>query len=205
MACIATDVRRTAGGALGFSAVRSATPCGAVITACSRSCSSPPAYRPIERIVVAFIGISPSATSSNWLSWIPIGPRPLGEPSSPPRQRQPQLAIGMLGAVVMPHNIYLHSNVVLNRPQPHDDEGRRRLVRFEFGDTSLAMGLGWMINSAMVIVAAAVFFEHGISIDSLPQASATLEPLAGPWPGCSSVSACCLPVSAPASRRPWRR
>ena len=41
------------------------------------------------------------------------------------------------------------------------------------------MGLGWLINSAMVIVAAAVFFEHGITVDSLTQASATLEPLAG--------------------------
>jgi manganese transport protein len=41
------------------------------------------------------------------------------------------------------------------------------------------MGLGWLINSAMVIVAAAVFFEHSVTIDSLTQASATLEPLAG--------------------------
>jgi manganese transport protein len=89
------------------------------------------------------------------------------------------VAIGMLGAIVMPHNIYLHSNVVLNREQPSDDEGRRRLITYELGDTTLAMGMGWMVNSAMVVVAAAVFFEHGISITSLSQASATLEPLAG--------------------------
>ena len=89
------------------------------------------------------------------------------------------VAIGMLGAVVMPHNVYLHSNVVLSRRQPSDDAGRRRLITYEMGDTSLALGLGWMINCAMVIVAAAVFFRHGIIVDSLTQASATLEPLAG--------------------------
>jgi manganese transport protein len=89
------------------------------------------------------------------------------------------VAIGMLGAVVMPHNVYLHSNVVLNREQPGDVEGRRRLITYEFGDTALAMGLGWLINSAMVVVAAAVFFRSGIVVDSLTQASATLEPLAG--------------------------
>ena len=85
----------------------------------------------------------------------------------------------MLGAVIMPHNVYLHSNVVLNRDQPTDDEGRRRLIRYEQGDTAIAMGLGWMVNSAMVIVAAAVFFRHGIAVSSLDQASGTLEPLAG--------------------------
>jgi manganese transport protein len=89
------------------------------------------------------------------------------------------VAIGMLGAVVMPHNVYLHSNVVLSRGEPEDAEGRRRLIRYEMGDTSLAMGLGWLINSAMVIVAAAVFFRHGIVVESLTQASATLKPLAG--------------------------
>jgi manganese transport protein len=89
------------------------------------------------------------------------------------------VAIGMLGAVLMPHNLYLHSNVVLHRDQPDDDEGRRRLITYEFGDTALAMGMGWLINCAMVIVAAAVFFRHGVTVNNLDQASATLEPLAG--------------------------
>ncbi|HLA82920.1 MAG TPA: Nramp family divalent metal transporter, partial [Thermoleophilia bacterium] len=76
-------------------------------------------------------------------------------------------------------NLYLHSNVVLYRDQPQNDEDKRRLITYEQGDTALAMGLGWMVNCSMVIVAAAVFFRHGISIDSLDQASATLEPLVG--------------------------
>jgi len=85
----------------------------------------------------------------------------------------------MMGAVVMPHNLYLHSNVVLNRDLPSDEEGRHRLIMYEKGDTALAMGLGWLINCAMVVVAAAVFFRHGIVVTSLEQASATLQPLAG--------------------------
>jgi manganese transport protein len=52
-------------------------------------------------------------------------------------------------------------------------------MRFELVDTTLAMGLGWLVNSAMIIVAAAVFFRHGATVDSIDKASQTLRPLAG--------------------------
>jgi manganese transport protein len=182
LACIATDVAEILGGALGFQ-ILFGLPLwvGGVITVALQILLVVTGrYRHIERVVVAFIGIIAicyvielalvhpdwGATARNW--FVPH----LGKASM-------LVAIGMLGAVVMPHNVYLHSNVVLNREQPGDVEGRRRLITYEFGDTALAMGLGWLINSAMVVVAAAVFFRSGIVVDSLTQASATLEPLAG--------------------------
>ncbi|MHB0998242.1 MAG: Nramp family divalent metal transporter [Armatimonadota bacterium] len=90
------------------------------------------------------------------------------------------VAMGVLGAVVMPHNIYLHSEVIQSREWTGKSEHEtRRLLKFEFLDTLLAITVGMAINAAMVIVAAAVFFKGGIAISNLAQASATLKPLAG--------------------------
>ena len=89
------------------------------------------------------------------------------------------VAMGMLGAIVMPHNIYLHSNTIQSREWDVGPGGSERLMRFELIDTTLAMGMGWLVNSSMVLVAAAVFFTNGITVTSIDQASQTLEPLAG--------------------------
>ena len=90
------------------------------------------------------------------------------------------IAMGMLGAVIMPHNIYLHSEVIQKRNwSAETKERKRRLLRYEFLDTLLAMGAGWLINSAMVIVAAAVFFRNGVMVKDVMQAAETLRPLAG--------------------------
>ncbi len=90
------------------------------------------------------------------------------------------VAMGMLGAVVMPHNIYLHSEVIQKRNWTATDPVRKRqLLRYEFLDTLTAMGAGWVINSAMVIVAAAVFFSNGVVVSDIAQAADTLRPLAG--------------------------
>jgi len=90
------------------------------------------------------------------------------------------LAMGMLGAVVMPHNIYLHSEIIQSRDWQYESVAEKnRLLRYEMLDTIVAMGAGWLINSAMIIVAAAVFFRHGVLVTELEQAAATLKPLAG--------------------------
>lgn len=90
------------------------------------------------------------------------------------------VAMGVLGAVVMPHNIYLHSEIIQSRNWTgKSDEETRRLLRFEFLDTLLAITAGMLINAAMVIVAAAVFFKAHILVSDLTQASATLKPIAG--------------------------
>ncbi len=182
IACIATDIAELLGGALGFKLLFGLPlVAGGVITLVLKvALILTGRYRHVERIVVLFIGIIAfcylvelALVDPDWMraargAFVPD----LNGASI-------AIAIGMLGAVIMPHNIYLHSNVVLNRDMPDDDEGRRRLIRYEQGDTAIAMGLGWMVNSAMVVVAAAVFFRNGITVSSLDQASSTLEPLAG--------------------------
>jgi manganese transport protein len=88
--------------------------------------------------------------------------------------------MGVLGAVVMPHNIFLHSEVIQSRQwnQQGPDVIRKQL-KYEFFDTLTGMGAGWAINSAMIIMAAAVFHSKGITITELPQVSVTLEPIFG--------------------------
>lgn len=90
------------------------------------------------------------------------------------------VAMGVLGAVIMPHNIYLHSEVVQNRDwSGSSEEEKKHLLKYEFLDTLFAIVVGLAINAAMIIVAAAVFYRRGIQVTDLAQASETLKPLVG--------------------------
>ena len=88
--------------------------------------------------------------------------------------------MGVLGAVVMPHNIFLHSEVIQSRQwNAQGDDVIKKQLKYEFLDTLTGMGAGWAINSAMIIVAAAVFYKNGIVVNELPQVTMTLEPIFG--------------------------
>lgn len=90
------------------------------------------------------------------------------------------IVMSVLGAVVMPHNIFLHSEIIQSRQwNLEGDEVIRKQLKYEFTDTLFAMTVGWAINSAMIIVAAAVFYTNGIAVTELPQAELTLRPLLG--------------------------
>lgn len=90
------------------------------------------------------------------------------------------LAVGMLGATVMPHVIYLHSQLVQSRNQrDHTEEQKRKHLRMEQIDIAIAMNIAFLVNAAMVIVAAAVFFRNGMGVDTIEQAHISLEPLLG--------------------------
>jgi manganese transport protein len=90
------------------------------------------------------------------------------------------IIMSVLGAVVMPHNLFLHSEVIQSRQWNLQGEDIiRRQLKFEFTDTLTAMVVGWAINSAMIIVAASVFYSRGITVTELSQAEATLRPLVG--------------------------
>jgi manganese transport protein len=84
---------------------------------------------------------------------------------------------------VMPHNIFLHSNVIHSRKWGISEQEKMALLHYEKVDTLSAMVTGWVINSAMIVVAAAVFARHDVVVTSIEQASATLRPLAGPLAG----------------------
>lgn len=88
--------------------------------------------------------------------------------------------MGVLGAVVMPHNIFLHSEVIQSRQwNAQGDDVIKKQLKYEFMDTLTGMGAGWAINSAMIIMAAAVFYKNGIVVNELPQVTMTLEPIFG--------------------------
>ncbi len=90
------------------------------------------------------------------------------------------IVLSVLGAVVMPHNLFLHSEVIQSRQlHKRDDTSIRKLLKYEFADTLLSMFVGWAINSAMFIMAAATFFKVGKSVTELQQAHELLQPLLG--------------------------
>jgi manganese transport protein len=90
------------------------------------------------------------------------------------------IVMSVLGAVVMPHNIFLHSEVIQSRQwQVKDEAVIRRQLKYEFADTLFSMTVGWGINSAMIIVAAAVFFGRA-PVTEIGQAQRMLGPLLGP-------------------------
>ena len=88
------------------------------------------------------------------------------------------VAVGMLGATVMPHVIYLHSALVLHR-HTGDPEHERRHQKLELIDCLVAMNGAWLVNSAMVVLAAAAFFQAGSPVHSIEDAHRTLSPLVG--------------------------
>ena len=92
-------------------------------------------------------------------------------------------AMAILGAVVMPHNIFLHSNIIHSRKWGLSEKEKVNLLKFERIDTFAAMFMGWLVNSSMIIVAAAVFSGNNVIVQSIEDAAATLKPLAGPIAG----------------------
>src|SRR5206468_6239400 len=73
------------------------------------------------------------------------------------------IAIGILGATVMPHNLYLHSSVVQTRAYEETTAGKRMAVKYAFIDSTLALSFALFINAAILIVAAATFHRVGYS------------------------------------------
>jgi manganese transport protein len=90
------------------------------------------------------------------------------------------LAVGILGATVMPHVIYLHSALTQDRLVPETDEDAKTLMRYTRIDVIIAMSIAGAINVAMLVMAASTFFQSGLlDVDSLEGAHKTLEPILG--------------------------
>jgi manganese transport protein len=90
------------------------------------------------------------------------------------------LAIGILGATVMPHNLYLHSSIVQTRAFSLSPEGKREAVRFATLDSTLALGFSLFINAAILVLGAAAFHGHGMNdVADISQAYKLLTPVLG--------------------------
>jgi len=104
------------------------------------------------------------------------------------------LAVGILGATVMPHNLYLHSSIVQTRQYDETVSGKREAVRFAFIDSTIALTLALFINAAILIIAAASFHTSGHSgVGEIQDAYKLLTPLLGA--GASAVFALALLAS----------
>lgn len=90
------------------------------------------------------------------------------------------IAIGILGATVMPHNLYLHSALVQSRRFRRSEAGKREAIRFATLDSSLALTFAFMVNCAILILAAATFYKNGLSqVAEIQEAHRLLTPLLG--------------------------
>ena len=90
------------------------------------------------------------------------------------------ISVGMLGATVMPHNLYLHSSLVQTRAIERTPQGLRTAIRFNFIDSFLALNFAFLINAAILIMAAGSFYRHGLyQMAEIQQAYRTLSPLLG--------------------------
>lgn len=138
-------------------------------------------YKKIEKWIIGFVSIIGLSflyeiflVDVNWaaagISWV--------KPSIP--KGSMLLLMSVLGAVVMPHNLFLHSEIIQSRQWNLKDEKIiKKQLKFEFADTLFSMIVGWAINSAMIILAAATFFSNNIKVDELQQAERMLRPLLG--------------------------
>ena len=138
-------------------------------------------YAKLERYIIGFvsiIGISfiielkmvPVDWATAAKSWVTV---------SMPKGSLP-IVMSVLGAVVMPHNLFLHSEVIQSREFNHEDEAViKKQLNYEFLDTLFSMVIGWAINSAMIILAAATFFKHGVAVSELESAQRLLTPMLG--------------------------
>ena len=90
------------------------------------------------------------------------------------------ITISILGATVMPHNLYLHSSLVQTRAIDRTREGLKTAIRFNFLDSFLALNFAFLINAAILIMAAATFYRHGMNqVAEIQDAYHTLSPLLG--------------------------
>ena len=138
-------------------------------------------YRLIEKWIIAFVSIiglsfiyELSLVTIDWpeaaVAWV--------TPSFP--EGSMVIVMSVLGAVVMPHNLFLHSEVIQSRKWNLSDERTiRRQLRYEYVDTIFSMLVGWAINSAMILLAAATFFVSRTPVSELQQADSLLRPLLG--------------------------
>lgn len=138
--------------------------------------------RTFEAVIAAFVGvIGVSYIAELFYANPPLGTVALHAVSPDfAGSESVLLAVGILGATVMPHVIYLHSALTQNRVVPNNDTEARRLYRYTKVDVVIAMSIAGVINMAMLVMAASVFFKSGIhNVDSLEGAHKTLEPILG--------------------------
>ncbi|MBB5317152.1 Nramp family divalent metal transporter [Tunturibacter empetritectus] len=157
-------------------------------------------FRYLEALVITLIGTIAALFGVEVLlshpEWLPIA-RNLVIPSKSIITNPDMLyiAIGILGATVMPHNLYLHSSIVQTRNYPRTEQGKREAIRFANIDSATALMLALFVNAAILILAAAVFHRAGhYEVAEIGDAYKLLTPMLG-FAGASTMFALALLAS----------
>ena len=183
LASISTSLAEILGGAIALQMLFGIPiPTGAVLTtAAVLIMLFTNSYQKMERAIIGFVSmIGLSFIYELFLvdiDW-PVALQSAFVPSVP--EGALLVIMSVLGAVVMPHNLFLHSEIVQSREiHLEGDERIRHMLKYEFIDTLFSMLVGWAINSAMILLSASAFFSHGQHVEELAQAQSMLQPLLG--------------------------
>ncbi len=184
-AAMATDLAEFLGGAIGLSLLlQLPLLAGMAVTAVATLAVlafQGRGFRPMELIIggfVAIIGVSYVAELFIApVDWAAAG-RALARPSLPDAKAL-TIAVGIIGATVMPHAIYLHSGLTQNRAPARNDAERRKLLRFSAWESVIALAAAGAVNIAMVIMASAAFHAGHADVAEIETAYHSLTPLLG--------------------------
>ena len=185
LASIATAMAEILGGAIALQMLFSIPikPGSLLILVIVLFCTFTNAYRRIEKLIILFVSLIGFSflfeiciAGIDWkqaaIGWI--------KPSFPAHSMP--VIMSVLGAVVMPHNLFLHSEIIQSRQWSlADDAVIQKQLKYEFRDTLFSMIIGWAINSAMILMAAASFYQNGngTTVDDLAVTGSMLAPLLG--------------------------
>lgn len=137
--------------------------------------------RKMEAFIISLVAIIGISFLAEILMAKPIAGEVIkGFIPSIPNNEALYIAIGIIGATVMPHNLYLHSALVQTRKIKRDDEGIKRMLKLNFIDSAIALNLAFFVNAFILILAATVFFKTGLTeVAEIKEAHRLLEPMLG--------------------------
>lgn len=184
-AAMATDLAELMGAAIGISLLAGIPMLPALLLACAITWGllslQSRGFRPLELAIAAFVGVvglgyvvELAIAPPDWgaFAFHSVVPRLAGADSV-------TLAVGIVGATVMPHAIYLHSSLMPNRLPARGDAERAKLLRFSNWEVLIALGIAGLINMAMVAMAATMFHRDHTGVGEIETAYRTLIPLMG--------------------------
>ena len=185
IAAMATDLAELLGGAIGLALLFHLPLLAAMVVTAIVTYAllllDRHGYRPLELVIGGLVAV----IALCYVLELAIAPVAWGEAArhavvpSLPGAEAVTIAVGIIGATVMPHAIYLHSGLTQNRAMIEGDAARRRLVRFSNREVVVALALAGTVNLAMVMMAAAAFHAGHSDVAEIGQAYKTLTPLLG--------------------------
>ena len=185
IAAMATDLAEFLGGAIGVSLLfGSSLMTGMIATACATYALlifNGPGFRKAEIVIGSFVAV----IGICYLAEVFLAPIDWKQAAagavtpSIPNNEALMIAVGIVGATVMPHAVYLHSALTQNRVRTTSDGERARVLRFSNREVCIALGIAGLVNLAMVMMAAAAFNAGHPEVAEIETAYHTLTPLLG--------------------------